>query len=271
VNDTACVEFLQWALPKLNLQWSGFRKVRSQVCKRLRRRIRALGLDDAAAYRAHLEAHSEEWEQLDAMCRITISRFCRDRGVFDLLRTELLPELAQTAVDRSDDEVRCWCAGCAAGEEAYTLVILWIREIQNRFPSLRFHVTATDIDSNMLERARAGSFQRSSLRELPATWMDSAFDSSNGGYRILPPYRVGIDWVEQDVRRDIPPGPFDPVLCRNLIFTYFGETLQLERLSRIADQIRPEGLLVLGKHEALPESAAGFIVRDENSRIFQKD
>ena len=85
MRDADCVAFLQWALPRLDLRWQGFRKVHGQVCKRLKRRIKALGLADIAAYRARLEAYPDEWATLDEMCHITISRFFRDSRIFETL------------------------------------------------------------------------------------------------------------------------------------------------------------------------------------------
>ncbi|HEY7242812.1 MAG TPA: hypothetical protein VH678_02890 [Xanthobacteraceae bacterium] len=78
-----CTAFLQWALPRRNLRWRGFRKVRAQVCKRLKRRMRELGVPGFAAYRARLEADPGEWRVFDECCHITISRFFRDRGVYN--------------------------------------------------------------------------------------------------------------------------------------------------------------------------------------------
>src|SRR5215510_13000639 len=112
--DPDCVAFLQWALPRMNLRWKGFRRVRRHLCRDLAHRTAALGLPTLAAYRAHLEQHPDEWRVLDAMCTVTISRFYRDAGMFDRLRRETLPELARKA----DDELRVWSAGCASGEEA---------------------------------------------------------------------------------------------------------------------------------------------------------
>ena len=91
MNDTDCTAFLQWALPQINLRWPGFRKVRNQVCKRLMRRMRDLQLADFAAYRVRLEADPTEWRIVDECCHITISRFFRDRGVFEVLRRRVLP------------------------------------------------------------------------------------------------------------------------------------------------------------------------------------
>ncbi len=107
MNDEECVRFLQWALPKLHLRWAGFRKVRRQVCKRIDRRLSELELTDTDAYRLYLESHPIEWESLDSFTRITISRFYRDRYVFDFLKRETLPALASLAQLRSESELRC--------------------------------------------------------------------------------------------------------------------------------------------------------------------
>src|SRR5438477_9810042 len=119
-----CVEFLQWALPRLRMRWDGFRKVRRQVCRRIERRSRELGLTDLAAYRDYLERRPDEWARLDALCRVTISRFYRDRETFAALEQEVLPALA-----RGGAEIEVWSAGCASGEEPYTLALLWKLEL----------------------------------------------------------------------------------------------------------------------------------------------
>src|SRR5215210_4464780 len=99
MSGDPCVEFLQWALPRLGRRWAGYRKVRRQVCRRAGRRAHALGLGDLAAYGEYLERRPEEWRTLDALTSVTISRFYRDRGVFAYLRSDVLPALAQRAHD----------------------------------------------------------------------------------------------------------------------------------------------------------------------------
>ncbi len=121
MTNDECVAFLQWCLPRLGMRWAGFRKVRKTVCKRVARRLHTLGLPDADAYRRYLVGHEAEWPRLDAMCRIPISRFWRDRGVFDLLADEVFPALATAAAARGDNCLRVWSAGCASGEEPYSV------------------------------------------------------------------------------------------------------------------------------------------------------
>lgn len=124
--DRDCILLLQWALPRLRLRWPGFRRVRSQACKRVSERISCLGLSGAAAYRNYLEEHADEWEVLDDCCRITISRFYRDEAVFRALEQSVLPHLAQAVRSRGGQTLACWCAGCASGEEPFSLAILMI-------------------------------------------------------------------------------------------------------------------------------------------------
>jgi len=93
MRDADCIAFLQWALPRLDLRWQGFRKVHGQVCKRLKRRMKALGLEDIAAYRARLKADPDEWAVLDGMCHITISRFFRDSRILEALALRVFQKL----------------------------------------------------------------------------------------------------------------------------------------------------------------------------------
>jgi hypothetical protein len=106
MKNTECVAFLQWALPQLGMRWPGFRKARRQVCRRIGRRLCELGLPDVAAYRACLEQNPAEWQVLDSACRITISRFYRDRNVFESLQNAVLPVLARAAIERGASDTR---------------------------------------------------------------------------------------------------------------------------------------------------------------------
>lgn len=273
MDDATCVDFLQWCLPKLGKRWAGFRKVRGQVCKRVARRMQALELRSLDAYRDYLTRHSGEWARLDAMCRITISRFYRDRGVFDALRDSLLPELAVRLADRKQPILRAWSAGCASGEEPYTLRIIWRHALANRFPDLTLSITATDADPHMLDRARAACYPHGTLKELPDEWIEAAFHYDEGRadapYCLRPTYKCGIQWHQQDLRETMPDGPFHLIFCRNLAFMYFDETLQRRCLGRMLDRLAPGGLLVVGKHDTLPEGDWPLDAWDAHKRIYR--
>jgi chemotaxis protein methyltransferase CheR len=251
------------------MRWPGFRRVRSQVCKRIGRRIRELELEGFDEYRSYLDSHPEEWTELDAMCRITISRFWRDRVVFHFLMDEVLPTLAATAIGRGDGALRCLCCGCASGEEPYSLAIGWQLVVSQRFKELDLEILAIDADPHMLDRARSATYQVGSLRDLPAHLRTAAFECCDDQLRLVDQLRRGISFLCQDLREQIPPGPFDLVLCRNLAFTYYDEAQQRSIAERLAAELRAGGGLVVGSHESLPEDAPYFESWGTHRAIFR--
>lgn len=256
MTDPDCIAFLQWALPRLGLQWPGYRKVRAQVCKRIERRRRALGLADIAAYRAHLDAHPAEWELLDGLAPVTISRFWRDRAVFTALAHAVLPAMAALAVERGEHTLRAWSIGCGSGEEPYSLIIAW--HIAARPAGIRMKVLATDVNTTVLERARAARYTAGSLRALPPELRARAFTQRDGRYCLRGEFREDVTFAAADFRRAAPAARFHLVLCRNLAFTYFDAPGQAAALNTIRERLLPGGVLVIGARESLPADARGF-------------
>jgi chemotaxis protein methyltransferase CheR len=270
MRDEQCVHFLQWALPQLRMRWPGYRKVRRQVCKRVDRRIQELGLTGVETYRSWLDENDDEWRHLDACCRITISRFYRDRAVFDALADQVLPALADSARRRGDTALRTWSAGCGSGEEPYTLAVIWHSELRHRFPGMGVEIVATDADPDVLRRARAGRYESGSLKELPGRLREQAFYRDDDACRIRPEYRRGVRFLQQDIREEQPDGCFDLVLCRNLVFTYFDDCRQRELLRRIAGTMHDGAALVLGAHEHLPNDVSGLGAWFEKHAIYRR-
>jgi chemotaxis protein methyltransferase CheR len=227
--------------------------VHGQVCKRLKRRFSALGLPSLEAYRDHLAAHPEEWRQVDQCCNVTISRFYRDRAVFDALVRPVMPALASAAVEAGRTELRAWSAGCASGEEPYSLAIVWRFVLAPRFPTLDLAVIATDSDSLLLKRAERATYGVGSIRELPEVLRDAAFETLGSRFELKPEIRRRVRFLRQDLRDEAPEGGFDLVLCRNLAFTYFDRACQHGALLRLLAALRPGGALVIGRRERLPD------------------
>jgi chemotaxis protein methyltransferase CheR len=252
MKDADCIAFLQWALPRMELSWAGFRKVRRSVCKRIDRRCRELKIHDLAEYRDHQEAEPSEWDALRACCAISISRFYRDRAVFETLERVVLPALAANAMQRGDSNLECWSAGCASGEEAYTLSILWRLKLAGRYPHLNLRVLATDIDAALLKRAAVACYRASTLKELPLAWRDQAFDMREGRYQLRAPFREPVRFVQEDICEGLPKQRFDLILCRNVVFTYFSIELQMRLAQQLIRRLYPGGALVVGLHESLP-------------------
>jgi chemotaxis protein methyltransferase CheR len=268
MSNAECTAFLQWALPRLNMRWAGFRKVRGQVCKRLKHRMSDLGLSGFDAYQARLEADPQEWRVLDDCCHITISRFFRDRAIFEALQKRVLPDIAKRA-KRERRGAYCWSAGCAAGEEAYTLKILWDIEVARFCPGVSLSIISTDVDEVMLARAREACFEETSLHELPPHLVREAFDTVGCLLCVRPEHRNGIEFLHQDLRSEAPAHLFDLILCRYLAFTYFTVPLQHEVLGRIVERLLPDGYLVVGANEKLPREGPVLRPLHDTPQIFQ--
>jgi chemotaxis protein methyltransferase CheR len=269
MKDDECVRFLQWALPRLGKRWPGFRKVRRQVCRRIDCRRRDLGVNNLVEYRSYLQANPAEWDNLDQLCRVTISRFYRDQRVFDRLNSMVLPELAQAVLSRGEKKLRCWSVGCGSGEEPYTLALIWHRVLQKKYPGLTCEIMATDIDKTVIQRAHDGCYPASSLKELPAG-LAAAFEKRGQFYYLPQHIRDLVTHMVQDIRYESPAGCFHLILCRNLVFTYFDRVRQRDVLSRFSDVLYGDGALVIGGHEELPGEPIQFDRWFANMPIYRK-
>jgi chemotaxis protein methyltransferase CheR len=259
VTDRDCSDFLQWALPRLGLGWAGFRKPRRQVCRRIERRRRGLGLSDVEAYRARLEVDPGEWRVLDQLCVVTISRFWRDRAVFDALASTVLPALSHLVRVAGRSRLKAWSAGCASGEEPYSLRLAWDLGGGARGSGLALEILATDVCETLLERARRGCWPSSSLKDLPSDFRERAFETPGEDFCLRGEHRHGVDFRRHDLRDGTPDGGYDLVLCRNVAFTYLDAAGQRAAAERLARSLLPGGALVLGTHESLPSDGAVFV------------
>jgi len=150
-----------------------------------------------------------------------------------------------------------WSAGCASGEEPYSLRLAWTLCAEPAFPDVRIDIVATDVDETLLARARRGLYRPSSLRDLPCSLAERAFRRSGDLFELRPEPRRDIAFSRQDIRTEAPDAKFDLALWRNLVFTYFDAPTQSRLLDELRAHMRPGGALVIGAHEKLPMSALG--------------
>jgi chemotaxis protein methyltransferase CheR len=233
--------------------------------------MQQLGLDGIEAYRAYLAENSDEWERLDAFCRIPISRFYRDREVFQAIEGIILPALSTGAMVRPDRAIRCWCAGCASGEEAYTLGIIWQYSVQATFPATRIEILGTDVDETVLRRAERACYAAGSLKDLPSRYLDRAFRHCDDQNCVKPIVRRCVRFERQDIRTQTPEGVFDLVMCRNSVFTYFETARQQQILGRINAHLAEGAILVIGSHERLPKGEKGYGQPYGDIPIYRRD
>lgn len=267
-NDTV---FLQWALPRMGYRWEGFRKPRQQVVKRIENRMRELelrgGFDE---YKQYLKQHPEEWKALDRLCDVTISKFFRDRKVWDFLRDHILDKLL---LSDGPDSVSIWSAGCCNGEEPYSIAIIIEQLSRRNLPANTVSILATDRNQEVLERAKEGRYPAGSLKELTDKEIGRFLhrvEDDEDDYIIRKELsrRVVFEW--RDIRNSLPEGTFDLVFCRNLVFTYFEKEEQLRFLERLESHIAGNGYLVTGSNETVPKVEWLKTVTDTHP-VYQKN
>ena len=242
--------FLAEALPFFGLSPPALR--RRNIRRRVMKRMESQGIHDFRAYLSLLRRDLSEREALRPLLTVTISRFFRDRRVFETLSRQVLPPLAAKG-----QPVRAWSAGCASGEEAFTLRILW-EELPGPKPSL--FLLATDVDESCLARAREGRYPESSLREVPRSTAERYFRREGEGYRLPEVVVRSVEFRKHDLLRNFPPGNFDLVLCRNTAFTYFDVPRRAAVTEAIASVLSPGGILVIGRTENPPPQAAVWFI-----------
>ena len=258
-------EFLKNVAPLLGLYGRTFQ--RRGMKRRLERRMADIGLSGFDDYWSRIQEDVEERNRLAGILTVTISRFFRDRDVFDRIETSVIPSM----LERNRSELKVWSIGCASGEEPYSLAMLWRERFQERWPATRFTILATDIDENLLMRARDGRFKSSSVREVPEDIGGRGIALESGFFVVNQAIRQSVQFWRHDVLHEDPFPEMDMILCRNLAFTYFSKERQMDVLRKISRSLKKEGYLCIGKDESLPLMYPTlFIPIHQKERIYQK-
>ena len=247
------------------------------ILRRLHRRMAITGCPTLESYADYLREHTDEYHLLAASFLIKVTEFLRDAELFEWLREHVLPELIATAA-KTSGSLRIWSAGCATGEEAYSLAII-VSEALRRVPQeLDVRIFATDVDADAIAFARRGSYSRASVAHLdPALisrYFDPAlisryFDPALDRYTVKKNLRALTIFGEHDLTRRAAFPRIDLILCRNVLM-YFSPDWQKRLLQVLAFSLRDGGFLVLGKAETAAPAAEFFEPTSPLLKIFAR-
>jgi chemotaxis protein methyltransferase CheR len=258
-------EFLREATALLGLQWRPFQ--RKGIKRKVERRVTDVGLSDFKEYLLKVKQDFEEQRLLSKILTVTISRFFREKKVFDTLRQSIVRHLLKGG----SSELRIWCIGCANGEEPYSLALLWKENFEQNSPQVRLFILATDIDENLLERAKKGVYKHSSLKEVPKGTVKTFFKTEGDFYVLDQSIRESIEFKKHDILHEEPFLGMEIIFCRNLAFTYFSKESQIEVLRKMATSLKEKKYLVIGKDENLPLTYPTlFVPVFPDEKIYQK-
>ncbi|MCP4595489.1 EAL domain-containing protein [Neptuniibacter sp.] len=248
-----------------DVDFSGYKV--GTLSRRVRRRMVATAHSSMESYLEWLEDNSDELDMLSKDILISVTSFFRDSESFAGLRDSISDILSNMA---PDEEFRAWVAGCATGEEAYTLAILILEELQQQSTINRVQIFATDIDEEALNFARQGLYPSRSLKALPEELLEKYFIVKNDGqYEVHKNLRDMIVFARHNVINDPPFLHLNLVTCRNVLI-YFDNALQSKVLQRFHFALKQEGVLFLGRSESVAQAEQLFIHTNRRERIFRK-
>ena len=255
-------------LEYLQYSWAGYRKVRKGAKKRIARHMDQLHCGNIAHYINLLDHRPDARQECELRMTVSISRFYRDRRLWELLERQWLPEL----IKKNPEKLKIWSAGCACGEEAYSFKIIYAQLGQSYQFLPELDLLATDIHPRYLERARHGRYGRSSLKELAPDLRQTCFDSRRSGrqYVIKDSLKDGIRWAHHHLGTDPPETDFNIICLRNNILTYCRREAREKTLTAMVKGLVPGGLLIIGCHEELPFQPESLKPMPELPYVFRK-
>jgi chemotaxis protein methyltransferase CheR len=239
--------------------------------RRIAVRMRAWGVEDCAAYSRILSTEVSEREMLLKDITINVTNFFRDPTLFSVFEKDVLPGIIHQKTKQKRRSVRLWSAGCASGEEPYSLGILLHSFLGKKLPNFVVSVLGTDIDAFSLNAARKGEYNPVEVESIPPKYLRRYFTSDGVKYSIKNDIRSLVRFKHLDLFSDSNMPHFDAIFCRNVII-YFSREMQNKLFSQFHKSLGSGGYLVLGKTEMLTGNAKDlFGVVNARERIYQKD
>lgn len=242
----------------------------SCLLRRIAVRQRASGAADLRAYLTLVKRDPMERARLVKTLTIHVSQFFRNPSTFHVLRREVLPAILAEKDRIGGHALRLWSAGCACGEEAYSLALLLCETAGDALGRLSTTIHGTDIEPECLRAAREGQYSAASLKSVPARWRQRYFTPAGARYAVGPQLRALVHFKRHNILEPVPFGRIDLVVFRNVLI-YMADALQEQVLRGIHGAMNPGGYLVLGKVEGLSGSTKDlFLPVDLPERIYRK-
>jgi two-component system, chemotaxis family, CheB/CheR fusion protein len=240
---------------------------KSTMARRIERRMNVHRIDEPQVYVRYLREHPQEREMLIQELLISVTSFFRDPYAFEALGEALGRRLE----DRGDDgqPLRVWVAGCATGEEAYSVAILLDEQVRGRAPMQPVQIFATDLDERAIKTARAGLYPEGITADVSSGRLQRYFTRENGSFRVRKHIRDRVVFAVQNILSDPPFTNLDLLVCRNLLI-YLDAAAQQRVLPTMHYALRPGGVLFLGTSETLGASGELFETIDGKHKILRR-
>ena len=265
-EDSAAFDvLLDYVRSSRGFDFTGYKQ--ASLMRRVNRRMQMVDVTSFTDYIDYLEVHPDEFRQLFNTLLINVTAFFRDAATWDTLRTAILPAILQAKSET--DTIRVWSAGCASGEEAYSIAILLIEVLGIEQFQARVKIYATDLDDDALAEARQATYPEHKVDGLSEAQLSEFFEHKEGLYTFRKDLRRLVIFGRHDLIQDAPISKIDLLLCRNTLM-YFNAETQSQILARFHFALRNNGHLFLGKAEMLLTHSNMFSPVQLKGRIFAK-
>jgi two-component system CheB/CheR fusion protein len=266
-TDEQFFELLDYLKSTRGFDFAGYK--RSTLYRRVRKRMQTVHISTFSEYEDHLEVHPEEFASLFNTILINVTGFFRDHSAWDFIQQQAVPQIL--GGKGSTDPIRTWSAGCATGEEAYSLAMVLAEALgPDAFERRVVKIYATDVDEEALAQARHGNYDEKTVEAVPPALRDKYFERSGSRFAIRPDLRRVVVFGRHDLLQDAPISRIDLLVCRNTLM-YFNADAQGRILSHLHYALRDAGsFLFLGRAEMLLLYAHLFTPVDMRFRIFAK-
>ena len=238
---------------------------RASLIRRIERRMQTVAMPSFREYLTYLEAHAEEFPQLFNTILINVTGFYRDPDSWDYLASDVLPRTI--AAKSKDAPIRGWSAGCASGEEPFTITMALAEIVGLEEALRRVKIYATDVDEEALAHARQASYGVEEIGGVPGALVDKYFERQGNRYSFHKELRRCVIFGRHDLMQDAPISRIDVLTCRNTIM-YFNADTQKKILARLHFALNDGGILFLGKAEMLLSHPTLFTPIDLKRRVF---
>jgi two-component system CheB/CheR fusion protein len=263
INDQQLQRIFRLLLPACGVNFSQYKT--PTIIRRLYRRMAVLRMIDVDAYIGHLEQTPLEVVNLHNDLLIHVTRFFREPESFQIIARDVLPSFESA----SGHPLRMWVAGCATGEEAYSLAIIVREALGGALEHERVQIFGTDVSDSAVSFARQGLYPATVADDISPQRLEQFFTKSDGGYQVTKVLRDMCVFARQDLTRDPPFSHLELICCRNVLI-YMDSSLQRKLLSMFHYALKPEGFLVLGQAESIGYHSDQFVLMDKKNKIYRK-
>ena len=264
--DRGFEDLLSYIRTERGFDFTGYK--RPSLHRRISKRLQEAKIRSFADYKTYLEGHPDEFGRLFDTILINVTSFFRDEVAWDYLRREVAPSIVEQH-DGVGRHIRLWSTGCATGEEAFSLAMLFAEELGEDTFRERVKIYATDIDDDALTKGRHAEFSAKQMEAIPPGLRERYFEQRDGSSFFRSDLRRSVIFGRHDLIQDPPISRISLLLSRNTLM-YFDAPTQARVLENFHFALRDGGYLFLGKSEALAARSSLFTPIDLKRRVFAK-